>query len=158
MALFPAVGGEALEVADEDLVAADGEVGPSGSIADFQRVDEFEFLGIGLDEEEFSAVVEGEDAVAVGDQRPVVSEGLLGGPEHLLLGRVDAMEAFVTALKVDHAVDDDRRGHVAFDGVVPGGRDALFILFCFHIEEEGAAAVAGGEDAIRSKWGRGEVG
>ena len=62
--LLPAVGGESLEIADVDFVAADDEVGPGGTSAHLHLVHKLESFRAGFDEKEKSAVIEGKNSFA----------------------------------------------------------------------------------------------
>ena len=109
---------QSLEVSDKEFVAADGEVGPGGGIADVALAEEVELFGGGVDEEEVPLFVEGQDLFALSDQAPILAERL-SRPALLACGEIDAGEALVSEVCVDVAVDDDWSRHVTLSFVLP---------------------------------------
>ena len=94
-------------MADEEFVAANCEVGPSGWGIEVDLGKELESLRIGLDVKENAALVEGQDTISLGDHGAVFAEFVIGGPEGFTGLGIEAVEFFIATVEVDFAVEDD---------------------------------------------------
>ena len=143
----PLVGGQRFEFSDENLIAADGEMGPRRLVGDLPAVEEHELFGRRPDQQEFAALVQRQNAISVGDHAPVFAEGR-GRPAGLAGLEVDASESLVAKMQVGVAVDNDRRRHVSLRLVGPALFGSELLTVRADVERERLAAIAAGEHRV----------
>ena len=156
---MPAEGGHGAQLAHKDFFAAHDEVGPRIFGGDFALVEQLKAFGVGFDQQQNAAFIEGENAVALRDEARVFAERV--GVPHPRAGlQVDAGEALVAHVQVGVAVDDDRRRHVALGVVAPGllHVEGVCVACGFPDRVEPAAVlITAREDGVANDGGRQDV-
>ena len=146
--LGPLIGGERAEFADEQLGIGDGKMSPGFFVGEFALVDKIELGLVGADEVKTSVLIKGENPIALGDEAPIFSEGLVRGPEFAAGFDFDGHETLALQEIVGDAIDDDRGTHVALGLVGPGLGERVGSFGAVDFEPDGFTPVRAGEEHV----------